>query len=76
MATLEMVQLRSPLPTGRLTLRHAVPLFNPTTPDDLMARIDDVLAVQEKTTTPKVGAASGDVAHDSETAAGKGRTAR
>jgi hypothetical protein len=79
MVTLEMVPLRSTLPTGRLTLRHAVPTFNPvTSDDDLMARIEDVLAAQETaahetTTTPQVGAGEGP---EAETTAGKGGGAR
>jgi hypothetical protein len=78
MVTLEMVPLRSTLPTGRVTLRHAVPAFNPVLPGDLMTRIEDVLAAHdaaahETTTTPQVGA--GD-SPDAETAAGKGGGAR
>jgi hypothetical protein len=74
MVTLEMVPLRSTLPTGRVTLRHAVPAFNPVLPDDLMTRIEDVLAAHETTTTPQV-APAGD-SPDAETAAGKGGGAR
>jgi hypothetical protein len=60
MVTLEMVPLRSKLPTGRVTLRHAVPAINPVVPDDLtthdlMTRIEDVLTAYETTTTPQVG---------------------
>jgi hypothetical protein len=78
MVTLEMVPLRSTLPTGRVTLRHAVPAFNPVLPDDLMTRIEDVLAAHdtaahETTTTPQVGA--GD-SPEAETTAGKGGGAR
>lgn len=74
MVTLEMVPLRSTLPTGRLTLRHAVPTFNPVPPDeDLMTRIEDVLAAQETTTTPQVGTGA---CSEAETAAGKGGGAR
>ena len=76
MATLEMVPLRSMLPTGRMTLRHAVPVLNPIRPDDLMTRIDDVLAAQENTTTPKVGQAGAETARVDETPARKGGTAR
>lgn len=74
MVTLEMVPLRSTLPTGRVTLRHAVPAFNPVLPDDLMTRIEDVLAAHETTTTtPQVG---GDESPEAETTAGKGGGAR
>jgi hypothetical protein len=88
MVTLEMVPLRSTLPTGRVTLRHAVPAFNPVHPVDLMTRIEDVLAAQETTaheaaaqgaaepettTTPQVGTGE---APQTETAAGKGGGAR
>jgi hypothetical protein len=64
MATLELVPLRSALPTGRLTLRHAVPAFNPVFVE---------LPLEEGliTTTPQV-AENG----DGETAAGKGGEAR
>ncbi len=75
MVTLEMVPLRSTLPTGRVTLRHAVPAFNPVLPDDLMTRIEDVLAAHETTTTPQVGPTDAK-ASDAETAAGKGGGAR
>ncbi len=75
MVTLEMVPLRSTLPTGRVTLRHAVPAFNPVLPDDLMTRIEDVLAAHETTTTPQVGPTDAQ-ASDAETAAGKGGGAR
>lgn len=54
-ATLEMVPLRSTLPTGRVTLRHSVPVLNPARPDDLMTRIDEVLTAHETTATPNVG---------------------
>jgi hypothetical protein len=79
MVTLEMVPLRSTLPTGRVTLRHAVPPFNPVLPDDLMTgdlmtRIEDVLAAYETTTTPQVAPAG--ESPDAETAAGKGGGAR
>jgi hypothetical protein len=76
MATLEMVPLRSSLPTGRLTLRHAVPVFNPARPDDLMTRIDDVLAAHETTATPKVGPDGTSVESVGETTARKGGSAR
>jgi hypothetical protein len=74
MVTLEMVPLRSTLPTGRVTLRHQVPAFNPVLPDDLMTRIEDVLAAHETTTTPQVGP-EGD-SPEAETTAGKGGGAR
>jgi hypothetical protein len=85
MVTLEMVPLRATLPTGRVTLRHAMPAFNPAFPDDLtphdlMTRIEDVLAAHdtaapETSTTPQVGA-SGDSPAEAETTAGKGGGAR
>jgi hypothetical protein len=79
MVTLEMVPLRSTLPTGRVTLRHAMPAFNPVLPDDLMTRIEDVLAAHdtaahETTTTPQVGPDGEEP--DAETTAGKGGGAR
>ena len=84
MVTLEMVPLRSTLPTGRVTLRHAVPAFNPAFPDelmprDLMTRIENVLAAHETaahetSTTPQVGQAGEDP--QAETTAGKGGGAR
>jgi hypothetical protein len=74
MVTLEMVPLRSTLPTGRVTLRHTVPAFNPVLPDDLMTRIEDVLAAHETTTTPQVGP-EGD-SPEAETTVGKGGGAR
>lgn len=77
MATLEMVRLRSTLPTGRMTLRHAVPVLNPQQPEDLMTRIDEALAAYETTTTPKVaGTARQTPAESGETAARKGGQAR
>lgn len=76
MATLEMVPLRSTLPTGRVTLRHAVPVLNPARPDDLMSRIDDVLAAHETTATPKVAAGDEGTLTGVETAARKGGSAR
>jgi hypothetical protein len=75
MVTLEMVPLRSTLPTGRVTLRHAMPAFNPVIPDDLMTRIEDVLAAHETSTTPQVGP-SGESPAEPETTAGKGGGAR
>lgn len=79
MVTLEMVPLRSTLPTGRVTLRHAVPAFNPVVPDDLsthdlMTRIEDVLAAHETITTPQVGPDGEEPA--AETTVGKGGGAR
>ena len=76
MATLEMVPLRSTLPTGRMTLRHPVPVFNPARPDDLMSRIDEVLAAHDSTTTPKVAPGDGNSRPGGETAARKGGSAR
>ncbi len=76
MATLEMVPLRSTLPTGRVTLRHPVPVLNPARPDDLMSRIDEVLAAHETTATPKVAPADENVRTSGETAARKGGSAR
>jgi hypothetical protein len=74
MVTLEMVPLRSTLPTGRVTLRHAVPTFNPVLPDDLMTRIENVLAAHETTTTPQVGPEG--ERPEAETTVGKGGGAR
>jgi hypothetical protein len=77
MATLEMVPLRSMLPTGRVTLRHSVPVLNPAQPEDLMRRIDEVLAAQETTTTPKVAGTAREIpAEQAETPARKGGQAR
>jgi hypothetical protein len=89
MVTLEMVPLRSTLPTGRVTLRHAMPAFNPVLPDDLMTRIEDVLTAHdtaahdtaaddagahETSTTPQVGPEG--ASPEVETTAGKGGGAR
>lgn len=79
MVTLEMVPLRSTLPTGRVTLRHTVPAFNPVLPDDLMTRIENVLAAHdtaahETTTTPQVGPEG--ERPEAETTVGKGGGAR
>jgi hypothetical protein len=63
MATLELVPLRSKLPTGLITLRHSIPAFNPLVE---VALDEDIL-----TTTPQV-AENG----DGETAARKGGEAR
>lgn len=65
MATLELVPLRSALPTGRMTLRHSIPAFNPVVLDALA--LDD----ETLTTTPQVA-----VNGDGETAARKGGEAR
>jgi hypothetical protein len=74
MATLEMVSLRAKLPTGRLTLRHAVPVLNPVRPEDLLGEIP---AASETTATPEVGAGTGTRQRaGSETVARKGGTAR
>jgi len=75
MVTLEMVPLRSTLPTGRVTLRHVVPAFNPVLPDDLMIWIEDVLAAHETSTTPQVGPSDKSPA-EPETTTGKGGGAR
>lgn len=74
MVTLEMVPLRSMLPTGRVTLRHTVPAFNPVLPDDLMTRIENVLAAHETITTPQVGPEG--ERPEAETTVGKGGGAR
>jgi len=79
MVTLEMVPLRSTLPTGRVTLRHTVPAFNPVLPDDLMTRIEAVLAAHdaaahETITTPQVGPEG--ERPEAETTVGKGGGAR
>ncbi|MFN0282352.1 MAG: hypothetical protein ACKVZ6_10310 [Kineosporiaceae bacterium] len=63
MATLELVPLRSKLPTGRMTLRHSVPVFNPV--------VDLPLDEDIVTTTPQVAENA-----DGETAARKGGEAR
>lgn len=65
MATLELVPLRSTLPTGRMTLRHSVPAFNPVFAD--LESVDDII-----TTTPQVAAEN----QAGETAARKGGEAR
>ena len=62
MATLELVPLRSTLPTGRMTLRHSIPAFNPVVLD--LTFEDDTM-----TTTPQV-------VESDETTAGKGGEAR
>jgi hypothetical protein len=64
MATLELVPLRSTLPTGRMTLRHSIPAFNPVVLD--LESVDDIM-----TTTPQVAELG-----DGETAARKGGEAR
>jgi hypothetical protein len=70
MSTLTMVPLRSSLPTGRVTLRRTQPAFNSVRPDDLAA-------LHETTTTPKVGSENGAARRtESETAVRKGGTAR
>jgi hypothetical protein len=65
MATLELVPLRSMLPTGRMTLRHSVPAFNPVVLDVTFE--DDTM-----TTTPQVVVEN----EDGETTARKGGEAR
>jgi hypothetical protein len=65
MATLELVRLRSTLPTGRMTLRHSVPVLNPV--------LDELGTDEENTTTtPQVAGTDG----AGETAARKGGEAR
>ena len=63
MATLELVPLRSTLPTGRMTLRRSIPAFNPVVLD--VSSVDDLI-----TTTPQVAE------NDGETTARKGGEAR
>ena len=65
MATLELVPLRSTLPTGRMTLRHSIPAFNPVFVD--LPADEDLL-----TTTPQVADGNG----AGETTARKGGEAR
>ncbi len=65
MATLELVPLRSTLPTGRMTLRHSIPAFNPVVFD---------LTFEDDTTTTTPQVADEDV--DGETTARKGGEAR
>jgi hypothetical protein len=75
MATLDMVPLRSKMPpTGRVTLRYALPTVKIDVPDDVRAARLPRIA-----TTPQVEAESGveDTAEaDLETTAGKGGEAR
>ena len=65
MATLELVPLRSTLPTGRMTLRHSIPAFNPVV-------LDLTFEDDNQTTTPQVDVAG----TDGETTARKGGEAR
>jgi hypothetical protein len=60
MATLELVPLRSKFPyTGHMTVRHAVPVFDPEIPLDLVGDdLLDFLDGLETTTTPKVDGAA------------------
>ena len=70
MATLEMVHLRSTMPySGRVTLRHSVPIIMPAGAVDL--RVD---AGTETSTTPQVDARPQTA--DGETPARKGGEAR
>jgi len=70
MATLEMVHLRSTMPySGRVTLRHSVPIIMPAGSVDL--RVD---AGTETSTTPQVDARPQTA--DGETPARKGGEAR
>jgi hypothetical protein len=77
MATLEMVPLRSKMPTGRMTLRHVSPVINPVAPLDLIAEnfLDDDSSrgTRESSTTPKVARADDGAG---ETTARKGGEAR
>ena len=60
--TLELVPLRSKFPnTGRITVRHVLPVINPVAPLDLIVEdLQDILDSLETSTTPQVvGAASG-----------------
>ena len=71
MATLEMVQLRSTMPySGRVTLRHAVPIIMPAGAVDLRV----AGAGTDTSTTPKVDASQDTAAV--ETPARKGGEAR
>jgi hypothetical protein len=81
MAVLELVPLRSTLPTGRMTLRHSIPVFNPVLADlDLDVVVDGPagpLTDQHDdqhldTTTSQVDEPTG----DGETTARKGGEAR
>jgi hypothetical protein len=90
MATLmlELVPLRSSLPTGLLTLRHQIPMLNPVfelNPEldpeldpqlnpELDPELDPELQQSTITTTPQVLPAG--EAAETETAAGKGGDAR
>jgi hypothetical protein len=65
MATLELVRLRSTLPTGRMTLRHSIPAFN-------TVLVEQPLDEENETATPQVAGTDG----DGETAARKGGEAR
>jgi hypothetical protein len=53
---LELVPLRSKFPnTGHLTVRHAVPVIDPTaSPDLIVEDVLDILDSLETTTTPQV----------------------
>jgi hypothetical protein len=80
MATLEMVQLRSSLPTGRLTLRFATPSVSPRAPldslgDEFEALLEQTSRGSETITTPQV-ATVGSPTGVGETAARKGGDAR
>jgi len=70
MATLEMVPLRSKMPpTGRVTLRYALPTVRIDVPTDFSADLPRIA------TTPQVDEAPQDGA-EVETTAGKGGEAR
>jgi hypothetical protein len=82
MATLEMVPLRSSLPTGLLTLRNATPAMNPAGRlelllDDAQSAFPQEATASETGTTPKVPApAESSSAVEGETTARKGGEAR
>jgi hypothetical protein len=78
MATLEMVPLRSKLPTGLMTLRHQAPVVNDRRAFDVLVEglLDEQssLAPRDTATTPKVDGEGQTPA--AETAVRKGRQAR
>jgi hypothetical protein len=77
MATLELVPLRSKLPTGRATLRYAVPAFNSVLdlPADL--RVEPAVEAEDQSsTTPEVAEGVRQADPAGETGARKGGEAR
>ena len=83
MTTLEMVPLRSTLPTGLMTLRFAVPAINAfpaqgTVPELDLDRVDlgGADSGTERTTTNATDSTTTPQVATSETTAGKGGTAR